>query len=113
MRGLRGAGRALTALSLPISLGAIGLLFAAMAGAPARGEEPAGPAASAEPMTLDDFIKLLEKEVPKPVARKVAAGFNKDDKLKKAWKLFKKKRGGKAPATEFVDFITRIPEFRP
>lgn len=65
-----------------------------------------------DPISLDEFINLLEKKVPPPVAKKVAAEFHKDPQLQAAWKVYKKTRGTRQPAKEFVDFVTRLPAFR-
>lgn len=70
------------------------------------------PAGAEGAMSLDDFIGLLEQKVPKPVAQKVAKEFMKEPKLKQAWQAYRIMRGDKAPAKNFVDFITRIPQFR-
>lgn len=79
---------------------------------PSRLYSAASEPAAEGPMGVDEFLGLMERRVPKPVAAWVAGEFKKDKKLSAAWKLYKKTRGGKAPAKEFVDFITRIPQFR-
>ncbi|MCX5790076.1 MAG: hypothetical protein NTX64_16460 [Elusimicrobia bacterium] len=63
-------------------------------------------------MSLDDFLGLLDKGVPKPVADKVVHEFTKQPQLEQAWKVYKKMRGPTAPAREFVNYINRIPAFR-
>ncbi|MBI4347592.1 MAG: hypothetical protein HY553_12105 [Elusimicrobia bacterium] len=65
-----------------------------------------------DPLSLDDFISLLEARVPKPLAEKFAREFMKEPVLREAWKQYRKKRGSKGKGSEFVDFVTRLPKFR-
>ncbi|MBI4346537.1 MAG: hypothetical protein HY553_06760 [Elusimicrobia bacterium] len=72
---------------------------------PAKAEDP-------PPITLDEFVASLQTRVPAPLAKKVAREFMKEPMLNEAWKQYKRQRGGKAPAANFVDFISRVPQFR-
>lgn len=65
-----------------------------------------------QPMSLDEFVGLLEASAPPAVAQEVARQFRTDPQLKAAWGVYQKVRGGKAPAREFIEYISRIPEFR-
>ncbi|MBI4346536.1 MAG: hypothetical protein HY553_06755 [Elusimicrobia bacterium] len=64
------------------------------------------------PLTLDEFMGMLEESAPKPLAEKVARAFVKEPTLQLAWKVYQKKRGGKAPAREFINYISKLPQFR-
>lgn len=83
-------------------------------GAPASSLTPFPSAMPKEepPIKLDDFLGMLDERTPKQVSARVANEFNKSSVLKESFKKFKKKHGGAAPARQFVDYVTRIPQFR-
>lgn len=83
-----------------------------LAGAAAR--PPAASASASavkDPISLDEFVGLLDKTVEKPLAEKFAKAFMKEAPLQKAWEEYRGK-GGEVPAGEFLQQVARIPEFR-
>jgi len=68
--------------------------------------------AADDPMSLDEFLGLLTETVPAPLAERVKEEFQKNLQLQRAWNVYKNEAGPKAPAKEFIAFITRIPQFR-
>lgn len=77
---------------------------------------PAAPAPEADedepPLSVDELMSMLEARVPKETARAAAIAFIKEPALRKAWGRFTKARGKKAPASEFVEFLTKVPQFK-
>lgn len=69
-------------------------------------------AASDGPMSLDEFLGALESSVPAPVASTFAKAFIQEPVLRKAMDDFRREKGGKAPAVEFLQRVARLAEFR-
>lgn len=88
--------------SLPLSL--------ARTGVPAPAAS-ASASASKDPITLEEFVGLLDKTVEGPMADKFAKAFMKEPPLKKAWEEYREK-AGEVPAGEFLQRVARLPEFR-
>ncbi|MCX5789363.1 MAG: hypothetical protein NTX64_12770 [Elusimicrobia bacterium] len=62
-------------------------------------------------MTLDRLMGVLAQKVPKPTADKVSQAFMKDPQLASALHYYQKNRGPNAKAKEFLDYISRFPQF--
>lgn len=65
-----------------------------------------------DPLTFNQFMGLLKKETPKPVADKVVESYKKNPALMQALEEFTKTpEAGERPASEFVARLGNLPEF--
>ncbi|MCX5787716.1 MAG: hypothetical protein NTX64_04285 [Elusimicrobia bacterium] len=75
-------------------------------------QAPAMATQKEQELTLDEFLKVLDDRVPKSVSKNFTTEFMKQPALKHALTYYRRNRGPYAEAKEFVNYITRISEFR-
>ncbi|MBI4422603.1 MAG: hypothetical protein HY554_02685 [Elusimicrobia bacterium] len=66
---------------------------------------------ASEEFTLDEFVALLEENAPASVAERLSSAFKEEPALHQSLQEFRSKRGGDAPAREFIQRVARLPAF--